>query len=135
MLPRSASDQREQLLRRLAAKDDSIDLMSLDPVFVPEFAEAKLLAPIPEGQARSLSEGALEPAVKGATWNGRLVAVPMWANTQVLWYRKSVARKAGLDLETAPVTWAKLAEARAPPARPWRCRLSATRATRCSSTR
>jgi trehalose/maltose transport system substrate-binding protein len=108
VLPRSASDQREQLLRRLAAKDTSIDLMSLDPVFVPEFAEAEFLAPIPEGQARSLSEGALDPAVKGATWNGRLVAVPMWANTQLLWYRKSVARKAGLDLETAPVTWARL---------------------------
>jgi multiple sugar transport system substrate-binding protein len=108
VLPRSASDQREQLLRRLAAKDSSIDLMSLDPVFVPEFAEAEFLAPIPEGQARSLSEETLEPAVKGATWNGRLVAVPMWANTQVLWYRKSVARKAGLDLETAPVTWARL---------------------------
>jgi trehalose/maltose transport system substrate-binding protein len=108
VLPRSASDQREQLLRRLAAKDSSIDLMSLDPVFVPEFAEAEFLAPIPEGQARSLSEGALEPAVKGATWNGRLVAVPMWANTQLLWYRKSVARKVGLNLETAPVTWARL---------------------------
>jgi multiple sugar transport system substrate-binding protein len=108
VLPRSASDQREQLLRRLAAKDTSIDLMSLDPVFVPEFAEAEFLAPIPEGQARSLSEGALEPAVKGATWNGRLVAVPMWANTQLLWYRKSVARKAGLNLETTPVTWARL---------------------------
>jgi multiple sugar transport system substrate-binding protein len=108
VLPRSASDQREQLLRRLAAKDKSIDLMSLDPVFVPEFAEAEFLAPIPEGQARSLSEGALEPAVRGATWNGRLVAVPMWANTQLLWYRKSVARKVGLDLETAPVTWARL---------------------------
>jgi hypothetical protein len=31
VLPLSASDQREQVLRRLAAKDTSIDLMSLDP--------------------------------------------------------------------------------------------------------
>jgi trehalose/maltose transport system substrate-binding protein len=108
VLPRSASDQREQLLRRLAAKDTSIDLMSLDPVFVPEFAEAKFLAPIPKSQAPTLSAGALQPAVTGATWNGRLVTVPMWANTQLLWYRRSVARKAGLDLETAPVTWARL---------------------------
>jgi multiple sugar transport system substrate-binding protein len=108
VLPRSASDQREQLLRRLAAKDDSIDLMSLDPVFVAEFAEANFLAPIPNSQARALSAGALDPAVRGATWNGRLVAAPMWANTQVLWYRKSVARKAGLDLESAPVTWSRL---------------------------
>jgi multiple sugar transport system substrate-binding protein len=108
VLPRNASDQREQLLRRLAAKDESIDLMSLDPVFVAEFAEANFLAPIPKSQARALSAGALDPAVRGATWNGRLVAAPMWANTQLLWYRKSVARKAGLDLEARPVTWAQM---------------------------
>lgn len=108
VLPRNASDQREQLLRRLAAKDESIDLMSLDPVFVAEFAEANFLAPIPKSQAQALSAGALDPAVRGATWNGRLVAAPMWANTQLLWYRKSVARKAGLDLEARPVTWAQM---------------------------
>jgi multiple sugar transport system substrate-binding protein len=108
VLPRNASDQREQLLRRLAAKDSSIDLMSLDPVFVAEFAEAEFLAPIPKSQARAFSAGALDPAVRGATWNGRLVAAPMWANTQLLWYRKSVVRKAGLDLEARPVTWAQL---------------------------
>jgi trehalose/maltose transport system substrate-binding protein len=111
VLPRSASDQREQLLRRLAAEDASIDLMSLDPVFVAEFAEAGFLGPIPEDQARALTEGAVEPAVTGATWKGRLAAVPMWANTQILWYRRSVARKAGLDLEKAPAGWAQLIEA------------------------
>src|SRR5687768_15050469 len=31
LLPTSASEQRVQLLRRLAAEDSSIDLMSLDP--------------------------------------------------------------------------------------------------------
>jgi multiple sugar transport system substrate-binding protein len=104
-LPRSASDQREQLLRRLAAKDNSIDLMSLDPVFVPEFSQAGFFAPIPRDQARSLSDGVVRSAVTGATWKGRLVAVPFWANTQLLWYRKSIARKAGLDLQNGPVTW------------------------------
>ncbi len=108
LLPRNASDQREQLLRRLAAEDKSIDLMSIDPVFVAEFARAGFLAPIPEDQARSLTDGVVKPAVTSATWHGRLVAVPMWANTQLLWYRKSVVRKAGLDVETAPVTWDKL---------------------------
>ena len=110
LLPRSASDQREQLLRRLAAEDSSIDLMSLDVVFVAEFAEAGFLAPIPARVARELTEGVVEPAVRGATWKGRLVAAPFWANTQVLWYRKSVARRAGLDLEQ-PVTWAQIIDA------------------------
>ena len=47
LLPRDASSQREQLVRRLAAKDASIDLMSLDPIYVPEFAQADFLAPVP----------------------------------------------------------------------------------------
>ena len=100
LLPRSASDQREQLLRRLAAKDSSIDLMSLDVVLVPEFAEAGFLAPSPRASAAALTAGVVQPAVRTATWNGRLAAVPMWANTQLLWYRKSVVRKAGLDQRT-----------------------------------
>lgn len=111
LLPRSASDQREQLLRRLAAKDSSIDLMSLDVVFVPEFAEAGFLAPIPRASAPGLTAGDVGPAVRTATWKGRLAAVPMWANTQLLWYRKSVARKAGLDPASRPVTWAQIIRA------------------------
>jgi multiple sugar transport system substrate-binding protein len=111
LLPRSASDQREQLLRRLAAKDSSIDLMSLDVVLVPEFSEAGFLAPIPRANAQALTAGDVKPAVRTATWNGRLAAVPMWANTQLLWYRKSVVRKAGLDPAHAAVTWAQIVRA------------------------
>jgi multiple sugar transport system substrate-binding protein len=48
--------------------------------------------------------------VRSATWNDKLVAVPFWANTQLLWYRKSVADEAGLDM-TKPVTWEQLVEA------------------------
>ena len=42
-----ADGQREQLVRRLAAEDSSIDIMSLDVPFVPEFAQAGFLAPVP----------------------------------------------------------------------------------------
>ena len=41
--PSGATDQRTQLARRLAAEDSSTDLMSLDPVFVAEFANADWL--------------------------------------------------------------------------------------------
>ncbi len=47
ILPNDASQQRQQLVMRLAAKDASIDMMSLDPVFVAEFAEAGFLATVP----------------------------------------------------------------------------------------
>ena len=109
-LPRDAAGQREQLVRRLAANDASIDLMSLDPPFIPEFAEAGFLAKVPDDVAERVTEGTVESAIVGSTWKDKLVAVPFWANTQLLWYRKSVAEQAGLDMEQ-PVTWEQIVTA------------------------
>lgn len=110
LLPQSATEQRIQLLRRLVAKDSSISLMSLDPVFTAEFAEAGFLEPLPDDLATELERGTLKGALQGATWNDQLVAAPLWANTQTLWYRKSLAKKAGLDM-TKPVTWDQIIDA------------------------
>jgi multiple sugar transport system substrate-binding protein len=110
LLPRDAAGQREQLVRRLAANDDSIDIMSLDPPFIPEFAEAGFLAKVPSDVASATTEDVVQSAIDGSTWKDELVAVPFWANTQLLWYRKSVAEQAGLDM-TKPVTWQQLIEA------------------------
>jgi multiple sugar transport system substrate-binding protein len=106
-LPRDSPSQREQLVRRLAAGDSSIDIMSLDPPYIPEFAQAGFLAPVPADVAQRVSQGVVESAIQGSTWNGKLVAIPFWANTQLLWYRKSVVQAAGLDM-TKPVTWDQL---------------------------
>lgn len=105
LLPASATDQRTQLARRLAAKDSSTDLMSLDPVFVPEFANAEWLAPF-EGDlaGQVLDDDVLKGAGETVQWNDKVVAAPQWANTQVLWFRKSLAEAAGLDM-SQPVTW------------------------------
>src|SRR5215203_4207867 len=48
VLPQSSDQQRIQLARRIAAGDPTIDLMSLDPPFTAEFANAGFLAEIPE---------------------------------------------------------------------------------------
>jgi multiple sugar transport system substrate-binding protein len=109
-LPRDSPSQREQLVRRLAANDESIDIMSLDPPYIPEFAQAGFLAPVPEDLADRVTEGVVQSAIDGSTWNDEIVAVPFWANTQLLWYRKSVADAAGLNMEE-PVTWDQLIEA------------------------
>ena len=111
-LPREASSQRDQLARRLAAQDSSIDLMSLDPPFIPEFANAGFLAPMPAGLAQRAVEGVVQGALDGATWDGELVTLPFWANTQLLWYRTSVAEEAGLD-PSQPLTWDQIMAAAA----------------------
>jgi ABC-type glycerol-3-phosphate transport system substrate-binding protein len=109
-LPRQSASQREQLVRRLAANDTSIDLMSLDPPYIPEFAQAGFLAPVPQDLAARVTEGVVQSSIDSATWNDELVAVPFWANTQLLWYRKSVAEAAGLDM-SQPVTWDQIVQA------------------------
>lgn len=116
MLPTSATDQRVQLARRLAAEDSSTDLMNLDPVFVAEFANAGWLAEV-EGKVADEVTTSVEgngDYLKGAadtvTWEDGVFAFPLWANTQVLWFRKSLAEAAGLDM-TKPVTWEQVIQA------------------------
>lgn len=109
-LPRDSGDQRQELVRRLAANDASIDIMSLDPPYIPEFAEAGFLAPMPPGVAARVTQGVVPSALEGASWQGRLVTVPFWANTQLLWYRKSLVADMGLDL-SKPVTWDQIIDA------------------------
>jgi multiple sugar transport system substrate-binding protein len=110
-LPRDATGQREQLVRRLAARDTSIDLANVDPPFLPELAAAGFVRPFTASEARELAEGMLAAPLRSATWGGRLFAVPLWASPQLLWYRRSVARRAGLALDAGPVTWAQLIDA------------------------
>ncbi len=106
-LPRDASEQRQQLVRRLAANDSSIDIMSIDPPYIPEFSEAGFLAPVPQDVAQRTTSGVVNSAVEGSSWRGRLVTVPFWANTQLFWYRKSMVAGTGLDT-SKPVTWDQL---------------------------
>lgn len=113
LLPSGATDQRTQLARRLAAEDSSTDLMSLDPVFVAEFANAGWLEELPEEQASmATDEDVLEGAAETVKWDDGVYAFPQWANTQVLWYPKSLAEEAGLDM-SQPVTWDQVIDAAA----------------------
>ena len=112
ILPNEADAQREQLVRRLAAQDSSIDLMSLDPPFVAEFANAGYLRPITDpADVEQLTEGVLDAPMETAKWDGKLVATPFWANTQLLWYRKSVAAAAGVDPTSDDFTWEAMIKA------------------------
>jgi multiple sugar transport system substrate-binding protein len=105
VLPQAADQQRIQLARRLAAQDPEIDLMSLDPPFTAEFADAGFLAAVPqEARAQLEEQGTFQGAMDAATWEDELVVFPFWSNTQVLWYRKSFVDKAGIDM-SQPVTW------------------------------
>jgi len=87
-LPTDANQQRELIVRRLAAEDDSIDLVGMDVIWTAELAEAGWILPW-EGERRQVAEeGKLEGPLKTVEYNGKIWAIPFTSNTQLLWYRK-----------------------------------------------
>jgi multiple sugar transport system substrate-binding protein len=89
-LSNSADQQRQTLVRLLAAKSSDIDIAGMDVVWAAEFADAGWIKPWPEGIARRIRRGTLAGALRTATWRGRLWAAPANTNTQLLWYRKDL---------------------------------------------
>jgi multiple sugar transport system substrate-binding protein len=96
-LPADADQQREQLVRRLAAGDADIDLIGMDVIWTAEFAAAGWVLPWSAPYADRVT-GRLAPTLDSARWNGRLWAVPFTTNAQLLWYRSD-------RVDTPPATW------------------------------
>ncbi|MDX6210229.1 MAG: trehalose/maltose transport system substrate-binding protein [Frankiales bacterium] len=111
VLPATADGQREQVVRRLAAGDASMDVVTVDPPYTAELANAGWLRPFSQTQRTELLQNVLAAPIATAVWQGTLVAAPWIANTQLLWYRKSVAQKAGVDPTSPTFTWDKLIDA------------------------
>ncbi|MGW8194716.1 MAG: ABC transporter substrate-binding protein [Desulforhopalus sp.] len=100
-LPADADQQREQLVRRLAAHDSAIDIIGMDVIWTAEFAAAHWVLPWPADLAETVTRGRLESAVAGASFASRLQAAPFTTNTQLLWYRTD-------RVSSPPQTWEEL---------------------------
>jgi multiple sugar transport system substrate-binding protein len=100
-LPADADQQREQLVRRLAAGDRDIDVIGMDVIWTAEFAEARWILPWTGADAEAATAGRLLATVHSATYQGRLRAVPFTTNTQLLWYRKD-------RVQRPPRTWSEM---------------------------
>jgi trehalose/maltose transport system substrate-binding protein len=92
-LSNQADAQRQSLVRRLAAKDSSIDIAGMDVVWTAEFAAAGWIKEWPENLAAQVKQGTLPGPLATATYQGKLYAAPANSNTQLLWYRKDKVDK------------------------------------------
>ncbi|VEG54246.1 extracellular solute-binding protein [Mycolicibacterium aurum] len=110
-LPSTATAQREQMVRRLAAGDSSIDLVSMDVVFTAEFANAGFLRPYTAEETSRLTAGMLPAPIETGIWEDTLYGAPYKSNAQLLWYRKSAAAAAGVDPASPTFTWDEMLKA------------------------
>jgi multiple sugar transport system substrate-binding protein len=97
-LPADASGQREQLVRRLAAKDSTVDLIGMDVIWTAEFANAGWIKPFGGSVAKQVTNGVFPTVIKTASYKGKVYGAPWNSNTQLLWYRKDLIKK-------PPSTW------------------------------
>lgn len=101
LLPTDASQQREQLVRRLAAKDSTVDLIGMDVIWTAEFANAGWIAPFPASTAKQVTKDVFPSVIKTASFEGKVYGAPFNSNTQLLWYRKDLVKK-------PPTTWEQM---------------------------
>jgi multiple sugar transport system substrate-binding protein len=97
-LPSDADQQREQLVRRLAAGDTAIDIIGMDVIWTAEFARAGWILPWTGDAAKRAREGRLKATLESATYQNQLWAAPFTTNTQLLWYRTD-------RVDEPPATW------------------------------
>ncbi|WP_406177301.1 extracellular solute-binding protein [Streptomyces sp. NBC_00996] len=108
-LPGSADEQRSQLLGALQSDSAQYDVVNLDVTWVPEFADAGLIRPLPE----TMVDGDVIKSVAGtARWDGKVYAVPFNSDVGLLYYRRDYLDQAGVqntDLSKG-LDWAELKE-------------------------
>ncbi|MFD4638512.1 ABC transporter substrate-binding protein [Lentzea sp. NPDC058436] len=97
-LPREADGQREQMVRRLAAEDDSMDVLGLDVTWTAELAKAGWIKEFTGSVKSQVSEDTLPAPLATATYEGKLYGAPDNTNVQLLWYRSDL-------VPTPPKTW------------------------------
>ena len=97
-LPTDASQQREQLVRRLGAEDSSIDIIGMDVIWTGEFANAGWVEEWKGPLKKQVTENVFANVIETASFEGKLYAAPFNTNTQLLWYRKDLVPK-------PPRTW------------------------------
>lgn len=102
-LPTDASQQREQLVRRLGAEDSSIDIVGMDVVWTGEFANAGWVEEWKGPLKQQVTENVFDNVIETASFEGKLFAAPFNTNTQLLWYRKDLVK-------TPPKTWDEMIE-------------------------
>ena len=104
----SADEQRSQLLGALQSGSASYDVVNLDVTWVPEFAAAHLVRPLPDS---ALSPDVIKSVASTARWDGKVYAVPFNSDVGLLYYRRDWLKQASVretDLSARKQSWTDL---------------------------
>jgi multiple sugar transport system substrate-binding protein len=98
--PSSSTEVHQGLVQQLARRNGDPDVFTLDIIWIAEFAAAKWALPLDQ-YFKDSTEEYFPGIVQACTWQDKLVALPWFVDSGMLYYRKDL----GIS---APSTWDEL---------------------------
>jgi multiple sugar transport system substrate-binding protein len=92
----TTTDLHDKFVTIATANDSSADMLSMDVPFVPEFGAAGWTMPMDQVLTPAEQSQFYKGTLDGATYNGKLYALPWYNNGPGLFYRKDLLDGAGL---------------------------------------
>ncbi len=86
----TTNERKELLARSLRSKSEKLDVFAVDLIWVPRFA--RWAEPLGPHIARSVRDDILPTALESCVWNDTLVALPMYIDIGLLYYRRDIIR-------------------------------------------
>ena len=104
-LPASTDEQHQFYAINLDSRSADFDVLSLDVIWVPEFARAGWLRDVTAVLAQEERHAFFSGPIEAVTYEGRLFAVPWYIDAGLLYYRSDLLKKYGRPV---PRTWQEL---------------------------
>ncbi len=86
----STNERKELLARYLRSKSDRIDIFAVDQIWVPRFA--KWSVPLDNLISSQQKNNILKNAMETCYYNGKLVAIPLYIDVALMYYRKDILK-------------------------------------------
>ncbi len=106
-LPASTDEQHQFYVINLEGKSSDFDVISMDVIWVPEFARAGWLVDLSHLLPKDEREDFFPGPIEAVTYRAGIYAIPWYIDAGVLYYRKDLLGKYGF---APPKTWQELVE-------------------------
>ncbi|MFW9930875.1 MAG: ABC transporter substrate-binding protein [Candidatus Thorarchaeota archaeon] len=106
------NSQYDTYTTKLSSKDTSLDVISMDVIWPPDFASSGFLTPLNDIFNSSYQSQFLLAPIEAGTYNDSIYGVPWFHDSAMLYYRTDVLKSAFdagvIPADRAPQTWAEL---------------------------
>lgn len=107
-------DYQNTLVQRFSSGNPGFDVFYVDPTYIPTFAESGYLLDLTDSFGAEAEKVFSPTNVEGSRYQGRMLTMPIWDSTQVLYFNRALLKQAGIeDPSSNPdqrLTWEQLIE-------------------------